>query len=92
MSENKLMCIKYDGEYVIYAEGVEEFIDIVNSFIELDIEFESFEVTERMWCIEWFDYIDEVWTDMWFTDAEEYEQYLSEVISAEVEYRVKIYN
>ena len=40
----------------------------------------------------WTYHIDEVWTDMWFTNEEEYSEYLDEVISAEVEYRVKIYN
>lgn len=81
----------YYGEdgYVYVTE--EEYESMKTVFNYLKVPFKVALVQEKMYRIEWFDYIDEEWKDIWCTE-DDYPNMLKEVELAQVEYEVKEFN
>ena len=81
----------YYGEdgYVYVTE--EEYESMRTVFNYLNVPFKVVLVEEKMYRIEWIDYIDEEWKDIWCTE-DDYPNMLNEVKLAEVEYEVKEFN
>lgn len=77
------------SEYMyITQKDLEETIETLKY---LNIAYEVYIVQDKMYRITWYDYIDEKWSDIWCT-SEEYEEKLSMIIEAEVEYEITEYN
>ena len=81
----------YYGEdgYVYVTE--EEYEPMRQVFNHLGVSYEVALVTEKMYRINWYDYIDEEWKDIWCT-KDNYQDMLKEVVFAQVEYTVKEFN
>ena len=71
---------------------LEEYKELKQAMDYLGIKVTAELIEEKMYRIQWFDYIDEEWSDLWCTNEENYMVTIEEVREAEVEYRVKIYN
>ena len=69
----------------------EEYLDLKKALDYMGIKFDAYIVSDKMYAIHWYDYIDEYWRVIWSTE-EEYEEQLANVIEAEVEYYVEAYN
>lgn len=81
----------YYGEdgYVYVTE--EEYDSMKAVFNYLNVPYKVVLVEEKMYRIEWYDYIDEEWKDIWCNE-DDYPNMLKEVKLAEVEYEVVEFN
>lgn len=80
---------KNDG-YSIYVKE-DEYDDFARSMALLSLEYTATVVTEPMYAIHWFDYIDDEWSIVWCTE-DKFERSLEDVKDAEVEYYIEKYN
>ena len=78
-----------DGNIIFGTE--EDYLEIKKTLDYMGIKFDAYIVSDKMYAIHWYDYIDEYWRVIWCTE-EEYEEQLANVIEAEVEYYVEAYN
>lgn len=69
----------------------DEYQEIKKSLEYLGIKVSAEIVQEKMYRIQWFDYIDEEWTDIWCTE-DNVADGLNAVKLAEVEYKLTEYN
>lgn len=69
----------------------EEYKELKQAMDYLGIKVTAELVEEKMYRIQWFDYIDEEWTDIWCTE-ETVTEGLNAVKLAEVEYKLIEYN
>ena len=76
--------------YTIYVKE-DEYDDFARSMALLSLEYTATVVTEPMYSIHWYDYIDDEWNIIWCTE-DEFESALIDVKDAEVEYYIEEYN
>ena len=69
----------------------DEYQEIKKSLEYLGIKVSAEIVQEKMYRIQWFDYIDEEWTDIWCTE-DNVADGLNAVKLSEVEYKLTEYN
>lgn len=70
---------------------LEEYKELKQAMDYLGIKVTAELIEEKMYRIQWFDYIDEEWTDIWCTEEDVMEK-LEIVKTAEVKYNVIEYN
>ena len=80
---------KNDG-YSIYVKE-DEYDDFARAMALLSLEYIAIVVTEPMYAIHWFDYINDEWSIVWCTE-DEFERNLEDVKNAKVEYYIEEYN
>ena len=78
-----------DGTILFSTE--EEYLDIKETLDYMGIKFDACIVEDRMYAIHWYDYIDDEWRIIWSTQ-EEYESIMYDIIKAEVEYEIQVFN
>jgi hypothetical protein len=78
-----------DNSVVILFE--EEFPELKEALEYMGLDYQASIVEQKMYCISWFDYIDEVSRITWCTE-DDYKEKLQEFIDAEIEYEVTEYN
>lgn len=78
-----------DESIVLVKE--EEFIELKEALEYMNLTYKAVVVEDKMYCIHWFDYIDNVWATEWKTE-EAFQPFLREIIDAEVEYFVEEFN
>jgi hypothetical protein len=78
-----------DGNGLYIKE--DEYNDFSKAMILLSIEHNTSVVTEPMYAIHWFDYIDDEWSIIWCTE-DSYEETMAQVLESEVEYEVETFN
>ena len=78
-----------DESIVLVKE--EEFMELKEALEYMNLTYKAIVVEDKMYCIHWFDYIDNVWTTEWKTE-EAFQPFLREIIDAEVEYFVEEFN
>ena len=78
-----------DGNVIFITE--EEYLDFKKALDYMGVKIEAHIVTDKMYAIHWFDYIDDEWAIIWSTE-EEFAGYMKDILTAEVEYRVEAYN
>ncbi len=69
----------------------EEYLEIKKGLEYLGIKVSAEIVQDKMYRIQWYDYIDDEWTDIWCTEEDVVEK-LEIVKLAEVEYNVTEFN
>lgn len=69
----------------------EEYLEIKKALEYLGIKVSAEIVQDKMYRIQWYDYIDDEWTDIWCTEEDVVEK-LEIVKLAEVEYNVTEFN
>lgn len=83
--------------YVEFEDGTgvytreDEYDDLARAMELLSIKYTAIVVTEPMYAIHWFDYIDDEWSVIWCTE-DNFERNLEDVKDAEVEYYIVEYN
>ena len=70
---------------------LEEYKELKKAMDYLGIKVTAELIEEKMYRIQWFDYIDEEWTDIWCTE-DNVADGLNAVKLAEVEYKLTEYN
>ena len=69
----------------------EEYLDLKKALDYMGIKFDAYIVSDKMYAIHWYDYIDEEWAIIWSTE-EQFAGYMKDIIEAEVEYHVEVFN
>lgn len=85
----KLYYIEFSDGYGFYMNEL-EYNDFARAMILLSVEYTAEEVTEPMYAIQWYDYIDEDWIVEWCT-PEEIDDMIQKIKAAEVEYYIDYY-
>ena len=80
--------IDVDEYMYITQEDLEETIEALKV---LNLAYEVYIIEDKVYRITWFDYIDEEWNEIWCT-PEEYEEKITKVIEAGVQYKVTEFN
>lgn len=80
MSDNTIVYVKED-----------EFQEIKQVMDYLNIKCEITVVEEKMYCIHWFDFIDDEWAIIWST-KDEINSYMNDILEAKVEYYIEEFN
>ncbi len=86
----KLISVKLTYSYTMYMD-YEEYLETKEAFNSLNLDYRAEVVTDKMYKIEWYDYIDEEWRNIWCAE-DDYKVKIKEVINAGVKFNVKIYN
>ena len=86
----QLYYVEFEDGNGLYVEE-DEYDDFSKAMILLSIKHTTFVVTEPMYAIHWFDYIDDEWAIIWCTQ-DEFNDTMADIITAGVEHRVVIYN
>lgn len=75
---------------VIYCRA-DEYYRTLEPLNYLGIEHTDYIVEDKIYCITWYDYIDEDWKDIWCYENE-YEEQMNIIREAEVEYEIEEFN
>lgn len=75
---------------IVYVKE-DEFAELKEVLEYMNLKHKAIVVEDKMYCIHWFDYIDDVWTAEWKTE-DAFQPFLKEIINAEVEYFVEEFN
>lgn len=78
-----------DGNVMYFNES--EYLEAKKGLDYLGIKYNAVVIDEKMYRIQWYDYIDEEWCDIWCTEEDVMEK-LEIVKTAEVKYSVIEYN
>ena len=79
-----------NDNYTIYVKE-DEYDDFARSMALLSLEYTATVVTEPMYAIHWFDYIDDEWVINWCTN-EDFDDTLTKILVADVEYEIETFN
>lgn len=85
-----LYLVKLENGLELYMPE-DEFLEFKETCYLLAVECEATEVDYKMYCISYYDYIDEEWKELWCT-PNTFNPMLQNVIDAEVEYAVREFN
>lgn len=77
-------------DFIIYVKE-DEFAELKEVLEYMNLKYNAIVVEDKMYCIHWFDYIDDAWTAEWKTE-DTFQPFLKEIINAEVEYFVEEFN
>ena len=83
--------------YVEFEDGCggyikeDEYDDFVKAMTLLSVKYTAVIVTEPIYAIHWYDYIDDEWSIIWCTQ-DNYESNIKDLIEAEVQYEVEAFN
>jgi hypothetical protein len=83
--------------YVTLSDGTElyftheDYKEFQTAMDYLGVKYEAHIFLEKMYCFNYFDYIDDEWKCLWSTE-EEYDDLLEDIINAEVDYYIEEYN
>lgn len=80
---------KNDG-YSIYVKE-DEYDDFARAMALLSLEYTATIVSEPMYAIHWYDYIDDEWAIIWST-KDEINSYINDILEAKVEYYIEEFN
>ena len=86
----QLYYIKFDDGEGLYMKS-DEFDDFAKAMTLLSIHYVATVVEEKMYCIHWFDYIDDEWATIWSTE-DEINSYMNDILEAKVEYNIEEFN
>ncbi len=86
----QLYYVEFKDESGIYVRE-DEYDDFARAMALLSIEYTAVVVTEPMYAIHWYDYIDDEWDIEWCTE-DEFDDMMTRIIIAEVEWHVETFN
>ncbi len=86
-----LYCITLPDESVVYITTEEEYNDLVKALDYMGLEYKAHIVQEKMYCIHWYDYIDEIWATIWATE-DTFAQHMADIKEAQVEHHIEVFN
>ncbi len=78
-----------DGEGLYVKQ--DEYDDFARAMALLSVEYTVTVVTEPIYAIHWYDYIDDEWTIEWCAE-DNFDDMMTKIISAEVQYEVEAFN
>ena len=83
--------------YVEFEDGCgtyvkeNEYDDLARAMALLSVKYTAIVVEDKMYAIHWFDYIDDEWAIIWSTE-DQFAGYMKDIIEAQVEYHVEVFN
>ncbi len=86
----QLFYVEFEDGNGLYVKE-DEYDEFSKAMILLSIKYTTHVVTEPMYAIHWFDYIDDEWSVIWCT-PDTYDKTMIQVLGAEVEYNVETFN
>jgi len=86
----QLFYVEFEDGNGLYVKE-DEYDDFSKAMTLLSIKHTTFVVTEPMYAIHWFDYIDDEWSIIWCT-KDTYDETMAQVLESEVEYEVETFN
>lgn len=86
----QLYYVEFKDESGIYVKE-DEYDDFAKTMALLSIKYTAVVVTEPMYAIHWYDYIDDEWNIEWCTE-DEFDEMMTRIIIAEAEWNVETFN